>query len=196
MRVEAGLDRLLLAVPGPLAPGRNRQHPPAPHRPMGLTRPGRSRRAGPVPGGCGSRCASPRRADVRPAASQSVCVVPSSQPRRRHPRPAGRRTSGAAAPPSDAASHPRRAPRRRLRSKEERSPLSGRPRAGIRTSRHAYTVTPAFALVPLSQKVAGEELANHIGEEIHSPARGQRWVVLEQKPVNRDLRTMSTALRA
>jgi len=120
MRVEAGLDRLLLAVPGPLAPGRNRQHPPAPHRPMGLTRPGRSRRAGPVPGGCGSRCASPRRADVRPAASQSVCVVPSSQPRRRHPRPAGRRTSGAAAPPSDAASHPRRAPRRRLRSKEEK----------------------------------------------------------------------------
>jgi len=105
MSVEAGSNPLLLAVPGPLAPGRNRQHPPAPHRPTGIDPPGRRLWARwPVPGpGRGSRCASPRpeRCSSRGIAeltrrAGAAVAAPASQTGRSN-------LSGAAAPPPDAA---------------------------------------------------------------------------------------------
>ncbi len=129
-RVEAGLNRLLLAVPGPLAPGRNRQHPTAPHSKTGMTRLA-------PPTGALALCQA--RVEAR---DEQVRGVPSSGPRHRRACASCRRRncgagipdrpvtifSGAAAPPPDAASHPWRAPRRRLQSTDERRPIPERER--------------------------------------------------------------------
>ncbi len=108
MRVEAGLNRLLLPCPARFRPADDRQHPLHPTGKLGRTRLAALGRAGPVPGSGRARDAQVRGRNARSdPASRSLCVVPkpplaapASQTGRSHV------SSGAAAPPADAASHP------------------------------------------------------------------------------------------
>ncbi len=78
MRVEAGLNRLLLPCPARLRPADDRQHPLHPTGQLGRTRLAALGRAGPVPGS-GRRLAMRKSAAgtlVSGPASRSLCVVP------------------------------------------------------------------------------------------------------------------------
>ena len=96
------------AVPGPLAPGRHRQHPPAPHREIGVDPPGRSSARWPCVR-LGSWLAMRKSAAgaIVPARHRGACASCRCRHRRpRHPMTGRSNPSGAAAPPPDAASHP------------------------------------------------------------------------------------------
>ena len=121
MRVEAGLNRLLLPCPARLRPADDRQHPLHPTGKLGRTRLAALGRAGPVPGS-GRRLAMRKSAAgtlVSDPASRSLRVVPSpplAAPASQTGRSHFLRGRG---PASGCPSHPRRAPRRRPLERKE-----------------------------------------------------------------------------
>jgi hypothetical protein len=132
-RVEAGLNRLLLAVPGPLTPGRNRQHPTAPHSKTGMTRLA-------PPTGALALCQA--RVEAR---DEQVRGVPSSGPRHRRACASCRRRNCGAGIPDRPVTifFPEPRPRRRMplripggrRGDVSRAPTKGGPYQSVNESK-------------------------------------------------------------